>query len=126
MKLLVATSATQGQRKNDFNFCTEGEFLSFTFECDGETIDGPCGCRRSLSGLDSRKATTTMRVANVPAGEFINKLVNHLIESWNYPLEEAEEQALQEIRMIQQVTAQFPEGAILEKRGNEFFERRTA
>jgi len=126
MKLLVATNETQGQRQNDFNFCKEGEILSLPFECDGETIDGPCGCRRSLSGLDSKKATTTMRVANVPAGEFINKLVDHLIKAWSYPLEEAEEQALQEIRVIQQVTAQFLEGAIVERRGNKFFERRTA
>lgn len=126
MKLFVATSETQGQRKNDFNFCNEGEILSFPFECDGEKIDGPCGCRRSLAGLDSKKATTTMRVANILAGEFINKLVDHLIKGWSYPLEEAEDRALNEIRMIQQMAAQFPEGAIVERRGNKFHERSTA
>jgi hypothetical protein len=126
MKLFVATSETQGQRQNDFSFCNEGEILSFALECDGEKIDGPCGCKRSLSGLDSKKATTTMRVANVPAGEFINKLVAHLTECWSYPLEEAEDRALNEIRMIQHMAAQFSEGAIVERRGNKFLERRTA
>jgi len=63
MKLLVATTQTQGQRQNDFCWATPGEILHFGSECDREGIDGACGCKRSLSGLDSLKATTTMIVA---------------------------------------------------------------
>ena len=50
MKLLVATTKTQGQRKNDFCWVPEDEIVQFAFVCDGEKIDGSCGCRRSMSG----------------------------------------------------------------------------
>jgi len=51
MKLLVATRKTQGQRENDFCWADDGEVLKFTIECGGEPIDGPCGCRRAMSGV---------------------------------------------------------------------------
>jgi hypothetical protein len=31
-----------------------------------EPVDGPCGCRRSLVGLRSQQATTTVEVADLP------------------------------------------------------------
>jgi hypothetical protein len=54
MKLLVSTTETQGQRKNDFCFVPEGEILVFAFECDRDrgNPDGPCGCARSMSGVE--------------------------------------------------------------------------
>jgi len=62
MKVLVATEETQGHRKTDFCWTEEGELVFFGSECTRETIDGECGCRRSLCGLRTRKATTTFRV----------------------------------------------------------------
>jgi hypothetical protein len=62
MKVLVATEETQGRRPNDFCFTEEGELVLFGSECSRETIDGPCGCRRSLVGVRSGMATTTVRV----------------------------------------------------------------
>ena len=64
MRVLVATRKTQGQRKNDFCFCNEGELVKLTFDCDkdGDNPDGPCGCRRAFAGLESAKGTTTARV----------------------------------------------------------------
>ena len=63
MKILVATKATQGKRTNDFSFATEGEPIMIpVMECDGEPVDGHCGCRRAMAGLESHSATTTVKV----------------------------------------------------------------
>ena len=63
MKILVATKATQGKRTNDFSFATEGELVMIpVMECDGEAVDGHCGCRRAMAGMESHSATTTVKV----------------------------------------------------------------
>lgn len=63
MKILVATNDTQGQRDNDFCHAVEGELLVFPpMECDGEPVDGECGCHRAMAGLASHRATTTIKV----------------------------------------------------------------
>lgn len=63
MKILVATKATQGKRANDFSFATEGEPVMIpVMECDGEPVDGDCGCRRAMAGFESHSATTTVKV----------------------------------------------------------------
>jgi hypothetical protein len=59
MKVFVSTKDGQGIRNNDFSWTNEGELVKFALECDGEKIDGKCGCRRSMSGFDTHKATTT-------------------------------------------------------------------
>lgn len=56
MKVMVATREGQGFRENDFSWTKENELVGFTSECDGETIDGNCGCRRSMSGFDTHTA----------------------------------------------------------------------
>jgi hypothetical protein len=69
MKLLTATSRTQGQRDNDFNFCIEGELVivaPLVCETDRLDPDGGCGCGRSFGGLNSGKATTTAVVSDLP------------------------------------------------------------
>lgn len=68
MKLLTATSRTQGDRDNDFNFCVEGELVivaPLVCETDAEDPDGGCGCGRSFGGLNSGKATTTALVSDL-------------------------------------------------------------
>jgi hypothetical protein len=63
MKVLTATSQTQGWRHNDFCWAVEGELVFFApFECGRGSIDDECGCRRSMAGLASHRATTTMKV----------------------------------------------------------------
>jgi len=63
--VLVATLRTQGQRANDFCFAQEGEVVctQLTYDRDRGDPDRPCGCLRSLSGIDTMLATTTVRVA---------------------------------------------------------------
>ena len=58
-KVLTATAATQGMRKNDFSHTEEGELVTYGLECDCEQVDGVCGCKRSLVGRSTHKATTT-------------------------------------------------------------------
>ncbi len=63
MKVLTATSQTQGWRDNDFSWTVEGELVFFApIECSRGFIDDDCGCRRSMAGLVSHRATTTMKV----------------------------------------------------------------
>ena len=63
IQVFVSTQETQGQRPNDFCYVPEGEIVTFgVFTCTGEMADGPCGCARSLGGVETHKATTTMKV----------------------------------------------------------------
>jgi hypothetical protein len=65
MKVLTATNETQGWRDNDFCWAIEGEMVIFPpLECDCGRIDDGCGCRRSMAGLASHRATTTVKVAD--------------------------------------------------------------
>ena len=68
MKVLVATDRTQGDRANDYNFCIEGELVRINEVCtrDRGDPDGGCGCGRGFGGLNSHRATTTARIAEVP------------------------------------------------------------
>jgi hypothetical protein len=64
MKVLTATGQTQGWRSNDFCWTVEGELVFFPpLECGDGSIDDACGCRRSMAGLVSKSATTTIKVA---------------------------------------------------------------
>jgi hypothetical protein len=123
MQVLVATKELQGQRKNDFNFCDDGELVGFTFECDRETVDGPCGCRRSLSGLKSMKGTTTFKVVDLPdmtiekfraelraskeAGGWLKSLSEKDIADW----------VNSEVDELARVANMFTVGRVVEKRG---------
>lgn len=68
MKVLVATSATQGTRPTDFNYCVDGELVWLSEPCyrDAHRLPNPCGCGRAFAGLASHRATTTAVVADLP------------------------------------------------------------
>jgi len=119
MKVLVATKRGQGIRKNDFCWTDSGEFVTFPFECDGESVDGGCGCRRSMSGLYTHKATTTFEVIDV-LSLTLPKYVEQLTESdkaagWNSTAKDIAALAAELLK----VADMFPEQAVLEKRGGE-------
>jgi hypothetical protein len=64
MNVLTATNQTQGLRDNDFCWTVEGELVFFPpIECGRGSIDDECGCRRSMAGTVSHRATTTIKVA---------------------------------------------------------------
>lgn len=65
MHILVTTHKLQGERKNDFCWSFDGEPVVFGMECDGERVDGSCGCRRSMVGVFSHVGTTTFEVVEM-------------------------------------------------------------
>lgn len=63
MRVLTATSTTQGDRPDDCCWTTDGELVSLpVLECSCPD----CGCDRCFSGLESQRATTTCIVTDVP------------------------------------------------------------
>ena len=128
MKLLVATKKTQGERGNDFNFCEEGEIVSFAMECDRENIDGHCGCRRSMSGMDNHKGTTTMLVAelDMTLEELRAKWMTSMTDAGWLKGKNKEREARwcrQECDRLIKAAASFGVGDVVEKRGDTIQKR---
>lgn len=123
MKVLVATGETQGQRGNDFNWCRENEPVKFGSECDGEAVDGSCGCRRSMAGVETNKSTTTMKVVwmDLTRDELAELLLdNYKRAGWYKAMgpEGAEERSKKEADELLRMAASFPVGCVVEKRGD--------
>ncbi|NIV30487.1 MAG: hypothetical protein GWN58_13615 [Anaerolineae bacterium] len=123
MKVFVSTTEQQERRANDFCFVPEGELVTFALECDGEAVDGPCGCRRSMSGAECGKATTTFQVVDRDISE--DELVQALYDSYERGgwvklcgEDEAKDYAKADAAEIMRLAAEFPEHVVLEKRGN--------
>jgi len=131
MKLLTITQETQKWRSNDFCFGEEGEIAVFAFECDSDRddVDGSCGCRRALGGIKSLKGSTTMKVRNIEitSRQLKNKLKEYFVQAGYSKLLKSG-QLIEMIGLYQKdlerLAAQFPEGAVVEKRGNEFRHRK--
>ena len=121
MNVLTSTKNTQGHRDSDFSWVPEGELVAYSVECetDKNDIDGPCGCRRSLSGLKTRKATTTFRVSTFDSSE--DDWLDLVRESnrqagWGDDLEFGSRELLD-------IAARYSLGTILEKRGDVIQQR---
>ena len=132
MKILVSTKETQGQRKNDFCHVPEGEIVTFATECDGESVDGNCGCRRSMVGVESLSATTTIKIVDDPEMTFqkFHDIILGYMKKWggDEPLfseAELKKMSLQETRELLKMASYFDIGADLEKRGAKFQQRRS-
>lgn len=126
MKVLISTDKTQGKRKNDYCWVPLGELVSFAFECDGGSVDDSCGCKRAMSGVKSHKATTTFEVADLPMTkeELIKTLEVSLVGGgWYDAPEKATKHATEDANEIIRLSATFPVGAVLEKRGNQIQSR---
>lgn len=124
MKVLVATANGQGGRESDFCWTVEGELVVIPVQCgaDGEDPDGGCGCRRAMSGLASLKATTTFMVADQPMthDEYVDAIHDSTERAgWGDDLEFADNMA----DLLLRVAADHPEGAVLERRGEDFLRR---
>lgn len=120
MKLLVSTSEGQGQRSNDFCFVPEGEIVFFGIDCDRDRhdVDGTCGCRRALCGIECKKATTTFKVAEVDITEQGVKdlITKHYVEDWTLDEKDARQGADENFEMIETAVGNHPVGTILERR----------
>lgn len=123
MKVLVATKEKQGMRKNDFSFTREGELVTFTgMECDGEKVDGNCGCRRSMCGVETHKATTTFKVVDMPIEKevFYECLKINLVSTgWAGLMGKDKAWAIvfKDVMELMSLADKFEVGTVLEKRG---------
>lgn len=67
MRVLVATSATQGTRASDATGCVDGELVWLRDVCPASRRrpDGPCSCGRSFAGMSTNNDTTTALVREI-------------------------------------------------------------
>ena len=128
MKLLVSTKETQGQRKNDYSWTEDGEllFMGMGLECDGESVDGRCGCKRGFSGLTTHKATTTAKVVEIDftKEEILNRLEAHFRDDWQMKPDECVQFAKDCLEDALHVTSIFKVGAVVERRGERIQTRK--
>ena len=125
MKVFVATREGQGARPNDFFWTLDEELVTFGSECC-EAIDGPCGCRRSMVGLMTRKATTTFTVVDLAltSEEYFKIVRESTARSFGLlPPKEIDRWARGDFEELVRMAAAFPVGAVLEKRGGAIRER---
>ncbi|MFD3521640.1 hypothetical protein [Streptomyces sp. NPDC058653] len=120
MKLLAATSDTQGQRDNDFGFCINGELVIVgIIVCikDEEDPDGGCGCGRSFLGLNSGKATTTAVVKDIDlTPEDAAEAVRSSLENANFMQFVSNEDLDDIVQDALRIAEAFPVGAVIERR----------
>lgn len=130
MKLLTATSATQGFRANDFDYTVEGELVHLGVICGRDEREGPdggCGCGRAFAGLNSHLATTTSMVRDIDGLTFEDltlAVMSYLEQSgWaelvDGSLPQVRREAEGEAHELAQIAARYPAGAILEHRGGD-------
>lgn len=113
---LTATKMTQGHRRNDFSHAEEGEAVYLGMTCDGATTDDRCGCARSFSGVKTAKATTTARVDSRPRGALISDRAAFFVRAWKMSLEEARDQAINDVQNMAVELKAFKPGEVLELR----------
>ena len=128
IKLLVATKDTQGKRKNDFCHAEEGEIVVRGSECDGEAVDGNCGCKRAMCGVKTRKATTTMKVVelDIEPDEVKKQMKESLVKGgWASLMKPKEVDGMvnDSYKENVELAEYFGVGAIVEKRGDTFQKR---
>jgi hypothetical protein len=130
MKLLTATSRTQGQRASDFTWCIEGELVTtgkpICARGDREGPDGGCGCGRSFGGLHSGKSTTTAMIRDLPfTMEDLALAVRAFREDggWFDLADDPDGWVAEEVAELIAAAEPYPVGAVLESRMGELAAR---
>lgn len=127
LAVLVATARTQGQRGGDFIACSPTELVDITSSCDRDrgNPDGGCGCYRAFTGLDSRLATTTAEVVELPMS-FDDYVATHhasLVRAGLPDDATVRGWAAEAARDMARIAAAFPVGTVVERRGEQIQER---
>ena len=115
MKVLVATSRSQGARQRDWwRGCVEGEMVRAIEEpCDLADAERPCSCETTFVGLSSHGLTTTATVRDVPGltlrgyRDLLRQSLTPLERTFIRPMRYAEE--------LSRVAAGFDEGEVVER-----------
>ncbi|WP_051973357.1 hypothetical protein [Cryobacterium sp. MLB-32] len=122
MKVLVATRASQGARRGDYDHCVTGELVWMLEPCPASLRNpaGKCGCGRSFEGMSSHRSTTTALVREIPEltrADFAAALrASFDAQGWcpcccAQPVDEA-------VDGLIAAAARWPEGAVIERRLN--------
>jgi hypothetical protein len=131
MKVLTATTLTNGERDNDFDWCTHGELVMFGVIC-GRDLSDPengCGCGRAFAGLHSHRATTTALIEErrLSATDLALAVRTSLEDGgWideSVPEDHAQAMIDEAVDMISQTAAFFPTGTVVGTRLGQVFER---
>jgi len=122
-KVLVSTKETQGKRCSDFSHVPEGEIVQFPMiECSNESIDGGCGCRRSMSGVETHKATTTMKIMEMDLDpEELYIIIKKSLKASGWPV--GRETILKYVKELLEFAEQFEVGDLVERRGSRLKKR---
>ena len=123
MKIIVATTQTQGQRPGDFNFVPEGEVVIVS-DCD--CLHAGCECSRSMVGVKCGKGTTTMMVLE---SGMSREEYRRLIRDANKGYEDlgVDESVFDEqADSLLELADQFPAGVVIERDGEDFEQRQLA
>jgi hypothetical protein len=123
MKVLVATSRTQGARPGDFHWGIDGELVWISEPCatDRRRLGRSCGCGRSFAGLASHRAMTTAEVREIPEltmADYVRALAEGLADA-GWPSDWAPEMARDQARLADG----WDEGAVIERDLDLFTER---
>jgi hypothetical protein len=124
MKVLVATSRTQGTRPGDFTYCVEDELVTVGLVCRRDRLDpanGSCGCGRAFSGLNSHQATTTAMIKRVDLSyeDYVEALRSSLMQG-GWPDDDVEELA-ESLAALADVLC---EGTVVGRLGDDIMIRR--
>jgi hypothetical protein len=124
MKVLVATTETQGQRTNDFSYCVEGELVTVGLVCarDRRDPDGGCGCGRAFAGLNSHRGTTTAKVKEIELSkaDYVEALRSSLSQQ-GWPTSDVRELAT----WLVQLVSEWAVGTIVERRIDDILVRKS-
>lgn len=127
MKVLVATSSTQGDVDGDYSFCVPGEILWITMVCDTDRLypEKGCGCGRGFGGLTSHRATTTAEVVDLDITEAdLGLAVRTSLtdQGWLAPeiAEMQDEIVAETVELVRALAEPLPEGTIVRRRLDEF------
>jgi hypothetical protein len=116
IKVLVATSKTQGMRESDHHRCVEGELVWFPPMCDSglHDPDGECGCCREFGGLNSHRATTTAMVRTIEGfsrEDYAEALASSMVDQGHDP-----SLAPQLADAMVELVAELADGVVVERR----------
>lgn len=129
MKILVATTLTNGWLADDHNECIDGELVYLLEPC-ARGQDGPdnlCHCALSFSGMHSHRSTTTALVVDSPLSRAdVREAVRASLESagWITPQvpEHLSEQWVTELQAdCLGLADNYEVGTVVRRRGWEFF-----
>jgi hypothetical protein len=130
MRVLVATTATQGEQTGDYCWTVEGELVTpVVVPC---CSPGTCGCGRGFPGLASSRATTTAVVADRPdlVREEVVLAFRASLErgGWLFGLddEEIEEVVDEHLQSVALVCESFPVGSVVRRNGDRVYQASTA